>query len=541
MSRNVKSNDKNRALLIGAASALAIMSVAFAATKGMDGKKGTGTVTIPTPTPSPTPTPAPTPAPTPTPTPTPVPVPTGSYNPSKLPDGRQRAFPTAEGFGAGAVGGRGGTVIAVTTLADSGTGSLRACMMATGARTCVFRVGGTIELASQIKPTAGNLTIAGQTAPGGGIAIRNTPSNLTGSPIALNVPDVIIRHVRIRPGPTSGTKQDTTDAITVDGKAKNTILDHVSLSWATDEPFNSTKTSSLLTVQWSMVYEGLSHSTHKSGEHSKGMFVEGSDITVHHTLIAHGTDRMPNLGVGARADLINNVTYDMGQKANHYFSMLQKQSSSASGLKRQVNVFNNWVSMGPSSQRGMPIFGADYDEAYSSNPGAAAFYLTGNIDGRRKSTGVDDRLFMDPADWKYVVSSLIGTLSVQLYSAADQGVRDVLSWGGAFPRDTSDQRVVANFRACGGKIIDNPSQVGGWPALATGTAYADADNDGMDDVWEKAHGITSATADADGDGYTNLEEYLNELAGDQDSSGKFVSRVGTGAGAIPAVNCGIAV
>lgn len=160
--------------------------------------------------------PTPTPTPSPTSTPTPAPVTPAAFDPARLPDGQQRAFPTAEGFGAAAKGGRGGRAIAVTTLADSGTGSLRACMMATGARTCVFRVSGTINLLSQIKPTAGNLTIAGQTAPGGGIAIRNDPSNLTGSPLFIKVPDVIIRHVRIRPGPTSGAKQDTTDAITLD-------------------------------------------------------------------------------------------------------------------------------------------------------------------------------------------------------------------------------------------------------------------------------------------------------------------------------------
>ena len=101
-----------------------------------------------------------------------------TYNPSKLPAGQQRSFPTAEGFGAASVGGRGGRVIPVTTLADSGAGSLRECMMATGPRTCVFRVAGTIELLRQIKPTSGYLTIAGQTAPGGGIAIKNHPSNL---------------------------------------------------------------------------------------------------------------------------------------------------------------------------------------------------------------------------------------------------------------------------------------------------------------------------------------------------------------------------
>lgn len=481
-------------------------------------------------------TPTLTPAPTSTPTPTP-----GSYDPAKLPDGRQRAFPTAEGYGAGAVGGRGGQAIAVTTLADSGAGSLRACMMAIGPRTCIFRVAGTIELLSQIKPTSGNLTIAGQTAPGGGIAIRNAPSNLTGSPIFLNAPDNIVRNIRVRPGPTSGALQGTTDAITVDAGAINTIIDHVSLSWATDEPFNSTKASSKITVQWSLVYEGLSHSTHEQGEHSKGMFVEGSDITVHHMLIAHGTDRMPNLGVGARVDLVNLVSYDMGQKAHQYFSMLQKQSGTTTGVTREVNVIGNWVSLGPSSVRGTPIYGGDYDEAFSTFPGNAAFYVSGNIDGRRRTTSDDDRLFFDPADWKYLLASVIGTLTVQHYSSAEQAVRDVLSFGGAFPRDASDQRVVSDFLACRGAIIDSPTQVGGWPALAVGTPYADADGDGMDDSWESAQGLTSGTADADGDGYTNLEEFLNERAGDQDATGQLLMRVGTGQGGVPAVNCGLPV
>ncbi|WP_292934721.1 MULTISPECIES: hypothetical protein [unclassified Novosphingobium] len=494
---------------------------------------------MPTPPVVTAPAPTSTPTPTPTPSSTGTPITPGTFDPAKLPDGQQRAFPTAEGFGAAAKGGRGGRAIAVTTLADSGAGSLRECMMATGARTCVFRVAGTINLLSQIKPTAGNLTIAGQTAPAGGIAIRNDLSNLTGSPLFIKVPDVIIRHVRIRPGPTSGAKQDTTDAITLDGGSQNTILDHVSLSWATDEPFNSTKSAAKLTVQWALVYEGLSRSTHISGEHSKGMFVEGSDITVHHTLIAHATDRMPNLGVGGRVDLVNVVSYDMGQKAHQYFSMLQKQNSTISGVTREVNVVGNWVSMGPSTLRGSPIYGADYDEVNSTYPGNASFYLSGNVDGRRRSQSADERLFMDPQDWKYVSPNVIGTLSVLLFSAAEQAVGDVMLFAGAFPRDAADQRVVNQFQTCRGSIIDNPSEVGGWPVLAGGTAYTDADGDGMDDAWERAHQVSDPNADSDSDGYTSLEEFLNELAGDQDANGVALSKVGTSSAVVPPINCNI--
>jgi pectate lyase len=463
-----------------------------------------------------------------------------TFNPSKLPAGPQRAFPTAEGFGAASVGGRGGRLIQVTTLADAGAGSLRECMMAAGPRTCVFRVSGTIELLRQIKPTSGYLTIAGQTAPGGGIAIKNHPTNLTGSPLYFNKPHNIIRHIRVRPGPTGGTKQDSTDSITVDAGATNTIIDHVSLSWATDEPFNTTKASSNITIQWSLVYEGLSKSTHMSGEHAKGMFLEGSNITAHHVLMAHATDRMPNAGVGSRVDFVNLVSYNMREKAHQYFSMQQKQSIASSGLTRQANVIGNWVSMGPNSVRGNPIYGGNYDEQNSTNPGFAQFFLYQNIDGRRRSSANDEKAFFDTADWKYVTSQPIGNLSVQLFSPADQAVRDVTAFAGAYPRDGADRRVVANFLNCNGSIINSPSDVGGWPSLSSGVPYADADADGLDDSWELAHQVSNANADNDGDGYTNLEEFLNELAGDQDAFGNLINRVGSGTGPVPPVNCNIA-
>lgn len=465
---------------------------------------------------------------------------TGIYDPSKLPDGRQRAFPTAEGFGAASLGGRGGRAIAVTTLADSGPGSLRECMMAIGPRTCVFRVAGTIELLQQIKPISGFLTIAGQTAPGGGIAIKNHPSNLTGSPFHFIKPHNVVRHIRVRPGPTGGTKQDSTDSITVDSGAVNTIIDHVSLSWATDEPFNTTKASSNVTIQWSLVYEGLSKSTHVQGEHAKGMFLEGSNITAHHVFIAHATDRMPNAGVGARVDFVNLISYNMKEKAHQYFSMHQKQSNPLSGLTRQANVIGNWVSMGPNSLRGTAIYGGNYDEQYSSNPGFARFYLWGNIDGRRQSAATDERMFFDGADWKYVAAQPIGSLSVQRFTSAQQAVRDVTAFAGAFPRDAADARVIRSFLGCNGSIINSPAEVGGWPSLASAPAYADTDSDGMDDAWERQQGLTSANADADGDGYTNLEEFLNELAGDQTASGSLIHASGMGTGPVPAVNCNIA-
>jgi hypothetical protein len=127
-------------------------------------------------------------------------------------------------------------------------------------------------------------------------------------------------------------------------------------------------------------------------------------------------------------------------------------------------------------------------------------------------------------------------------TSAEQGFRDVMQFAGAMPRDSADVRIVNEARTCTGKILQNENDiVGGFPVLANGTPYPDADKDGMDDRWEAARGITDGNADADGDGYTNLEEFLNELAGDQDSSGKLINRVGTGQGVVPAGNCGIKV
>jgi hypothetical protein len=270
------------------------------------------------------------------------------------------------------------------------------------------------------------------------------------------------------------------------------------------------------------------------------MFLEGNNITAHHVFMAHATDRMPNAGVGSRVDFVNLISYNMREKAHQYFSMNQKQSLSSSGLTRLANIVGNWVSMGPNSVRGNAIYGGNYDLQYSTNPGKAVFYLYQNVDARRRTGATDERLFLDPADWQYVSPQPLGTLSVQLFTPADQAVRDVTAFAGAFPRDIADRRVIDGFLGCKGQIIDNPSQVGGWPVLAGGTPYVDADADGMDDAWEARNAITSANADADGDGYTNIEEFLNELAGDQDSGGRMISRVGSGTGTVPAVNCNIA-
>jgi Pectate lyase len=173
------------------------------------------------------------------------------------------AFPGAEGFGANTVGGRGGKVIEVSNLNDSGAGSLRAALTASGPRIVVFRTGGSITLLSQIKIIEPYLTVAGQSAQGGGITVRNDPSNIQ-TPLRILTHDVVIRYIRTRPGPSAALSGDL-DAFDIDS-GYNIVVDHCSFSWATDEVLTFGWSGSLprphdVTIQWSIVSEALNHST----------------------------------------------------------------------------------------------------------------------------------------------------------------------------------------------------------------------------------------------------------------------------------------
>ena len=212
---------------------------------------------------------------------------------NKPPQQELRAFPGAAGFGANALGGRGGRALMVTNLNDSGPGSLRAAIEAEGPRTVIFRVAGTIELKTRIDIANPYITIAGQTAPGGGITLKIDP-NYTRSPLRILTHDVILRYIRSRPGP-STAESDILDALTIPS-GHDIIVDHCSFSWATDEVVNTWNDVHDITIQWSIISEGLNDSTHPKGPHSKGMLIgsEGAErISVHHNLFAHNRKRNP--------------------------------------------------------------------------------------------------------------------------------------------------------------------------------------------------------------------------------------------------------
>ena len=453
------------------------------------------------------------------------------------------AFPGAEGFGAQSLGGRGGTVIEVTNLNDSGSGSLRACVEARGPRICVFRVGGTITTQSEIIAANPYLTIAGQTAPGGGITLRAS-QNYHEEPFVISTHDVIIRFVRFRAG-ASATPNSSRRSMTVNFGAYNVILDHCSFSWATDQPLLLIDGVHNVTIQWSIISEGLALSTHfEDGsfeEHSTGLSVSGKNynstaqtgnITIHHNLLAHNGGRNPqNAGYGLE-DVVNNVIYNWGRQA---FTTQDLQADVP------TNIVNNYFKAG--------IDSIGYEvQAHHNNKSMMGprIYLSGNIGPNRSDDTQPNISIVKPGDRDFLVESPFPAPPVTT-TTAKQAYQDVLANAGArVPSlDAVDKRIIEEVKLGGGRIIDcvsvneltspiscaarvylsssdytrygihDPLDDMGWPVLAAGTPPQDSDHDGMPDNWETSHGLNpnadDSAQDRDGDGYTNLEEYLNDL------------------------------
>ena len=428
------------------------------------------------------------------------------------------AFPGAEGYGALAKGGRGGRVIEVTNLDDSGPGSLRACAAATGPRICVFRVAGTITLLSRLSFNS-FLTIAGQTAPGEGITLKAGP-NLTSGMVTIpkGAHDIVVRYIRSRPGPPrDGSGKlimgETLYAFEVNGD--HLMFDHVSASWSAEETFTIWYPEAHdITLQWSIIAEGLRNSTHPEGRHSKGILVGSGGnccISIHHNVIAHHDDRFPEIKLGTNkiGDIINNVIYDWGDPtiATSRVSLVSDEYG-----QTHLNVIGNYYKPGPSSVSSLPEL-----VYYNASGLGVRLFLDGNF----STSGFD---YSGPSS--YLVRSRFSSPPITTQtciSDSDCQSRDqVLARAGAnFPyRDPVDARVVNDVRNGTGRIIDDPAEVGGWPALSNGTPPVDTDHDGMPDEWERRQALNPSdpgdgSQDADGDGYTNVEEYLNELAGDQ--------------------------
>lgn len=409
------------------------------------------------------------------------------------------AFPGAEGFGSRTPGGRGGKVIIVGNLNDAGPGSFRAACEAGGPRIVVFRVSGLIDLKTPIRVQEPFLTIAGQTAPGDGICLR-------GRALEIATHDVVVRHLRSRPGDIQGVE---TDALSIGGQSRNVVIDHCSVSWAIDENLSPSGAIAEVTVSWCIIAESLNQSVHSKGAHGYGSLLRAAGgVSMHHNLWAHNHGRNPRLGDNygrppfPTLDIRNNVMYNY-------------QGLSVVGDTLGVNYIGNYLKPGPST-------GPKDGRLSPTDLTTARFFFQGNvIEGRPEETRQPERLFSRmEANGRRLVELLSGPLEVapvRTVSAAE-ALRLVLDGAGATlpARDAVDRRIVADCRAGTGAIIDSQWEVGGWPEYRTARPPLDSDRDGMPDAWERAHGLdpnnpADAAADRDGDGYTNLEEYINAL------------------------------
>jgi hypothetical protein len=425
---------------------------------------------------------------------------------SNLRPDRAPAFPGAEGFGKYTLGGRGGKLLEVTNLDDRGPGSFRAACEAAGPRTVVFRVSGTIALESKFKITNPYLTIAGQTAPGDGICVKNYQVN-------FDTHDLIIRCLRFRPGDEKGKEQDG-----FGGKGDHIVIDHCSVSWGIDETLSINKGANL-SVQWCLVSESLTKSLHKKGGHGYGGLWGGPGGSWHHNILAHHTSRNPRASGNPDSGLMdyrNNVIYNWGYH------------SAYGGELWPRNWINNYYKYGPATSekvrrrifeqkdpRGKMYASGNFVWGY---PEISANNWNGGMDFAPDGQATEATLRVDEP-------FVVAPVDTQSAEAAFELV--LAEAGCSLSRDSVDRRIIHEIRTGtaqygetyggGGKgIIDSQKAVGGWPELRSKPAAVDTDHDGMPDDWEFKHGLDPKNP-ADGAqasekrGYTHLEHYLNSL------------------------------
>jgi pectate lyase len=439
------------------------------------------------------------------------------------------AFPGAEGYGSLTRGGRGGQLIAVTNLNDSGPGSLRDAVDTKGPRNVVFRVSGTIPLKSRLTIRHPFITIAGQTAPGDGICLR-------GYPLSIDADEVIIRYLRVRFGNESGSAEDA-----VSGRYhKNIILDHLSASWSVDECLSVYHCENV-TVQWCLMSESLFGSVHGKWTHGFGGIWGGDQCTYHHNLLAHHSSRNPRFAsASGHTDFRNNVIYNWGY--NSTYGGEKVQPGRPQFKPTVLNVVANYYKPGPatkggeirhriaepSTRNGVEDVGKWYvaENVMVGDPAVTAANWNGGVKlGKELADHVEALRLEKP--WPAV--PIRQQTAAEAYESVLQGA------GATLPRrDAVDARVidetwrgVATYEGktykekvrvddpsqpCG--IIDSQADVGGWPELKSLPAPADSDGDGMPDEWElrfefDPQGAADGAQDKDEDGYTNLEEYLN--------------------------------
>lgn len=397
------------------------------------------------------------------------------------------AFPGAEGFGAFATGGRGGEVYHVTTLDDSGPGSFRDAV-SKSRRIIIFDVGGVIKLAANVS-VASDITIAGQSAPGEGIAFYGRTVSFSGAS------NVIVRHLRFR----EGIKGDRGKCAINISRGANMIFDHCSVQWGRWDALGVTQGSRDITFQHCIIGEAI------DPQRFGALIDSVTNVTLSHNLWINNQSRNPK--AKGWIQYINNVVYNWGgsglvgghSAGDHELDavgncFIKGPSSSSNFLAMFTatdHVFqqDNWVDLdGDGQYNGRPVIEADFGS------------------GDKKPTFAE-KAHLSPA------------VPVRVQSASDALAQVRKSAGASLHRDGVDARLIAALGSLGkeGKIIRDEAEVGGMPEIKGDTAPVSTVGDGIPDVWKSAHGLDPkspgvANADRDGDGYTNLEEFLNERA-----------------------------
>lgn len=438
----------------------------------------------------------------------------------------QIAFPGAEGFGKYATGGRGGKIYVVSNLNDAGVGSFREAATQKEKRIIVFAVAGTIHLETNLS-IAGDVTIAGQTAPGDGICLADRPVLLGGN-------NIIVRFLRFR----MGDKYQRGGMIDGNGgddafggtRKKNIMIDHCSMSWSTDEVF-SVYGGDSTTLQWNLIAEPLNYSYHfEAGDkdyehHGYGAIWGGAHLSAHHNLFAHCVSRNPRFNgarLGATEELVdfrNNVIYDWGHNSVY------------GGEGGSYNIVANYYKPGPGT--GKQVYNRIVNPSKTDKIGYGSFYVAENyMHENDKVTAANelgvqfDKNITDDEQTGVLRTREFDVEKLPVESAKNAYIAILTSVGASFRRDTLDTRILREVVEKKGKFIDvqggyphgisYEATVNAWPTLKSGVVKLDTDGDGIPDEWELANGLNpkdpgDASLIKKGTWYTNIELYINSI------------------------------
>ena len=402
--------------------------------------------------------------------------------------GAPPSFPGAQGYGSTSRGGRDGRIIAVTTLADAGSGSLRACIDAKGPRVCIFRVGGVIRFTT-LRPIIRNpyITLAGETAPGGGILITHAGGPSAFTPLVIkDTHDVIIRDIRVRMD-RRGSVRGSNSAITIEN-GRRVMIDHVSTSWSLDENVGMQGQNDEISISNSILAEGVLH-------HSKCALLASGPrgpqrVSFIGNLCASNGDRNPNINFppGSCVEVVNNVLYN----AKVEFAEIWESNGGS-----PVSIVGNYFRAGPNTS----IAAHALVRQTVKTSGLSRVFETGNIfDGMMPTTADFPPLRVARAPCPLTTPAI----------DASRAYATVLRIAGAWPRDAVDRRIISEVTRRKGKIV---SDVGDLPAIASGIPYLDTDGDGMSDAWEVRNRLNPRDSDPwgrmAGSPWTNLERFLS--------------------------------